>query len=334
MEKLRKFTVRFGIITLVSLLLSCISTVLMLVLTDAFKSSIKVYYHFVLSLFDGSFKANSDILSYVSLSVLFLFAVLSLLWLILLLIKKKWLVFLYFILALLTGGLFSYALFLFADVTVLNQSHFYFKDAVALAGNKELTPLLLAVITLFLISITVCFVITFEILSIVYAYKQKKEVEDEVKVVNDEPTELKPVVEEENIFKTEVSEEVKPQEANESTKERAKKEERILLVKPRQTKSVQEEKETVSSSTSSSVNKEEDKEVKTIKKASSSKSGKVYHVSHHPTENKWQVKLAKGEKALKLFDTQLEAIQYAKEVSKSQGGSIRLHSVNGRIRKI
>lgn len=334
MEKLRKFTVRFGIITLVSLLLSCISALLMLVLTDAFKSSIKVYYHFVLSLFNGSFKANSDILSYVSLFVLFLFAVLSLLWLVLLLIKKKWLVFLYFILALLTGGLFSYALFLFADVTVLNQSYFYFKDAVALANNKELAPILLAVITLFLISITVCFVITFEILSIVYVYKQKKEVEDEVKVVNDEPTDLKPVVEEENILKTEVSEEVKPQEASEPTKERAKKEERILLVKPRQTKSVQEEKETVSSSTSSSVNKEEDKEVKTIKKASNSKSGKVYHVSHHPTENKWQVKLAKGEKALKLFDTQLEAIQYAKEVSKSQGGSIRLHSVNGRIRKI
>ena len=59
---------------------------------------------------------------------------------------------------------------------------------------------------------------------------------------------------------------------------------------------------------------------------------KVYHISQHPTTNKWQVKLAKGEKALKLFDTQAEALAYAKEVAKNQGGSIRLHSRKGKIR--
>lgn len=61
-------------------------------------------------------------------------------------------------------------------------------------------------------------------------------------------------------------------------------------------------------------------------------SAKVYHVSQHK-DGKWQVKAAKGEKALKLFDTQAEAIAYAKEVSKNQAASIRVHSLKGKIRK-
>ena len=59
---------------------------------------------------------------------------------------------------------------------------------------------------------------------------------------------------------------------------------------------------------------------------------KTYHVSQHPTTNKWQVKLAKGEKALKLFNTQAEALAYAKTVAKKQGGSVRLHSRKGKMR--
>ncbi len=61
---------------------------------------------------------------------------------------------------------------------------------------------------------------------------------------------------------------------------------------------------------------------------------KVYHVSQHPTTNKWQVKLAKGERALKLFDTQAEALVFAKTMAKKQGGSVRLHSRKGKMRSI
>ncbi len=79
------------------------------------------------------------------------------------------------------------------------------------------------------------------------------------------------------------------------------------------------------------------KETKVQPKAEEKKavkpSGKVYHISQHPTSDKWQVKLAKGEKALKLFNTQAEAIAYAKEISNNQGGSIRVHSMSGKIRK-
>ena len=40
-----------------------------------------------------------------------------------------------------------------------------------------------------------------------------------------------------------------------------------------------------------------------------------------------------GQKAIKLFNTQAEAIVFAKKLAKSQEGSIRVHSVKGRIRK-
>lgn len=56
--------------------------------------------------------------------------------------------------------------------------------------------------------------------------------------------------------------------------------------------------------------------------------GKVYHISRRPELDKWQVKAAGAEKALKLFDTQKEAIEYAK-----QFGSYRIHSMSGKIRK-
>ena len=48
---------------------------------------------------------------------------------------------------------------------------------------------------------------------------------------------------------------------------------------------------------------------------------------------KWQVKFAKGEKALKLFDTQAEAITFAKEKAKNQDGNITIHKTDGKIRK-
>jgi hypothetical protein len=60
---------------------------------------------------------------------------------------------------------------------------------------------------------------------------------------------------------------------------------------------------------------------------------RVYHISRSKLVGKWQVKLASGERAIKLFDTQLEAIKYAKELVKSNGGSIRIHSMRGQLRK-
>lgn len=60
---------------------------------------------------------------------------------------------------------------------------------------------------------------------------------------------------------------------------------------------------------------------------------KVYHISKRKEDNKWQVKFANGERALKLFNTQAEAIAFAKEKAKNQDGSISIHKVDGKIRK-
>lgn len=59
---------------------------------------------------------------------------------------------------------------------------------------------------------------------------------------------------------------------------------------------------------------------------------KNYHVSLRE-DGRWQVKLRKGEKALKLFNTQAEAIAFAKEKAKNQDGHITIHKVDGKIRK-
>ena len=57
-----------------------------------------------------------------------------------------------------------------------------------------------------------------------------------------------------------------------------------------------------------------------------------YHVAKRP-DGKWQVKFAGGEKAIKLFSTQAEAIAYAKKLAANQDGRITIHKKDGSIRK-
>lgn len=58
-----------------------------------------------------------------------------------------------------------------------------------------------------------------------------------------------------------------------------------------------------------------------------------YHVTLRKDDGKWQVKYAKGVKAIKLFDTQAEAIAYAKKLAENQDGSITIHKKDGKMRK-
>ena len=69
-------------------------------------------------------------------------------------------------------------------------------------------------------------------------------------------------------------------------------------------------------------------------KTSSEPGYRIYHITKRTDVNMWQVKFAKGLKAIKLFKTQQEAIDFAKELAEKNGASIRLHGVNGKIRKI
>lgn len=57
-----------------------------------------------------------------------------------------------------------------------------------------------------------------------------------------------------------------------------------------------------------------------------------YHITKHP-KGGWQIKKGKAERALKRFDTQKEAIEYAKDLEKSTGNSYVIHKADGSIRK-
>lgn len=78
------------------------------------------------------------------------------------------------------------------------------------------------------------------------------------------------------------------------------------------------------------VAKKEDTKAVEDKKAPAKKN---YHISKRAEDGKWQVKFANGQKAIKLFDTQAEAIAYAKSLAESQDGLVTIHKVDGKIRK-
>lgn len=61
---------------------------------------------------------------------------------------------------------------------------------------------------------------------------------------------------------------------------------------------------------------------------------KTYHISKRKEDNRWQVKAAGGEKALKLFNTQAEAIEYAKKVAGNQEARIMIHKEDGSFRRL
>ena len=64
-------------------------------------------------------------------------------------------------------------------------------------------------------------------------------------------------------------------------------------------------------------------------KKSSDDAKRVYHVSKRE-DGKWQVKFAGGEKAIKLFKTQKEALDYSKEMTKNQKGALLVHNSKGK----
>ncbi|MCR5184930.1 MAG: DUF2188 domain-containing protein [Bacilli bacterium] len=53
-----------------------------------------------------------------------------------------------------------------------------------------------------------------------------------------------------------------------------------------------------------------------------------YHVAKRE-DGMWQVKFAGGEKAIKLFKTQKEAVDYTKKMAENQGGTMLVHNSKG-----
>lgn len=56
---------------------------------------------------------------------------------------------------------------------------------------------------------------------------------------------------------------------------------------------------------------------------------RVYHVSKRAEDGKWQVKFAGGDKVIKLFATQKEAMEYTKKMAENQDGKVLLHNSKG-----
>lgn len=61
---------------------------------------------------------------------------------------------------------------------------------------------------------------------------------------------------------------------------------------------------------------------------------KIYHISKRKEDNKWQVKAAGADKALKLFLTQAEAIEFAKKTAGNQEAKIMIHKEDGTFRRL
>ncbi|HBD05952.1 MAG TPA: hypothetical protein DCY93_00885 [Firmicutes bacterium] len=85
--------------------------------------------------------------------------------------------------------------------------------------------------------------------------------------------------------------------------------------------------------------KAEPKKVEKAEKEESSESSEekkrtdTYHVSRRSKDGKWQVKFGGSDKPIKLFDTQAEALDYAKELSQKYDKSVSIHKRDGKIRK-
>ena len=157
--------------------------------------------------------------------------------------------------------------------------------------------------------------------------------------------------------KQEAVKEEKPAEVKEEVKE--VKEEKPAEVKE-EVKEVKQEKPAESASKPEEKEKEEKKESKpSAKKSTSAKTNtaktntaktnsaktntakqedspaaKVYHVSKRKEDGRWQVKAQGADKALKLFLTQNEAIEYAKKVAGNQEGRVVIHKEGGGFRKL
>jgi len=103
-------------------------------------------------------------------------------------------------------------------------------------------------------------------------------------------------------------------------------------------KPVEAKKEPVKTEKKEEVKAPKKEEPKKVEKEESSedeekKRTDTYHVSRRSKDGKWQVKFGGSDKPIKLFDTQAEALDYAKELSQKYDKSVTIHKKDGKIRK-
>ena len=74
----------------------------------------------------------------------------------------------------------------------------------------------------------------------------------------------------------------------------------------------------------------DEEEVENEEKVAAKK--KMYHVSKRTSDNKWTVKYAGGEKVIKLFDTKVEALEYANKLAENNEGGVQFHASKGKYK--
>ena len=75
---------------------------------------------------------------------------------------------------------------------------------------------------------------------------------------------------------------------------------------------------------------EETSEEVEVKEETKATKKKMYHVSKRASDNKWTVKFAGGNKVIKLFDTKVEALEYANKLAEKQEGGVHVHASKGK----
>lgn len=73
-----------------------------------------------------------------------------------------------------------------------------------------------------------------------------------------------------------------------------------------------------------------------MKKGKKKMSKTIYHVSKRDNNGReWKVFIQGSTRVIKLFDTQAEALAYAKALckNKNDGSTVMLHGLDGKIRK-
>ena len=129
-------------------------------------------------------------------------------------------------------------------------------------------------------------------------------------------------------------------------KKKAKKESKVKRVNPKKQPKVSKKKvkgdaprkaaekitpKKVNKSKKSDVElKKTKKKVKVIVPVKEKEGKRVYHVSKRAEDGMWAVKFAGGEKAIKLFKTKDEALEYTKKLSENQDGVMLVHNSKGK----
>ena len=95
--------------------------------------------------------------------------------------------------------------------------------------------------------------------------------------------------------------------------------------------SKEEEKPAPEKKTAPKKSEEGEKKESPKKPAGEKKDAPAYRTYHlvKRDDGKWEVKFAGGQKAIKLFNTQKEAVEYAKVLAENQGGTYLIHNSKG-----